>query len=133
MKQKTIKPQQKVVQKLQTKNMPQGKKSKARAGEFWSVNSKETLGHKGLITKRKKSGKVEVITTTHSPYTRGKKNAKLQENPQKEDKRTAYAVKKVHKLKVKQLGKKQPDMKIKNKTDKAIIRNIKNQDKRKKK
>lgn len=110
---------------------PQGKRANARAGEFWSVNSKETMGHKGVITKKRKSGKVDVITTTHSKYTKGRKNIKLQENPQKSDKRAAYVVNKVHKVNAKQLGKKQPDMTIKNKTDKAVIRKIKSNAKKK--
>ena len=107
------------------------KRNSARAGEFWSVNTKKIRGHKSNITKRKKN-MVDVIPITHSKYTRGRKNAKLNENPQNGDSRTAYAVKKVYRVRVKDLGKKQQGMKISNKTDKAIMRNIKKQGKKKK-
>lgn len=123
---KTIKPQQKVVQKTQTKNMPtiQSKKSKARAGEIWTVNNKEIKGHKSQILRRKKNGKVEVAMITHSNKYG---NIKLQENPQPNDKKNAYVVKHKKRTTVQKLGKKHPEMKIKNKTDKSVLRKIKKQ------
>ena len=107
------------------------KKETARAGEFWSVNNSKTKGHKGLITKRKKNNKIEYITVTHSKITQKRKNKKLVKNPDPSDNRQAYVLPKLQKGKIKDLGKKHPEMKIKNKTDKAIVRKIKAKSKKK--
>lgn len=101
-----------------------------RAGEFWSINDAKTRGHKSQITKQKGS-KVEHIPITHSPTTRNMKNIKLKENPQPTDKRESYAVPKVQTSSTKYIGKKQPDMKIRNATDKSIMRHIKKEHKKK--
>lgn len=108
--------------KLTTTAKPQSKRANARAGEFWTVNNKEIRGHKAEILKRKKNGKVEVAMITHSSKHG---NIKLQENPQPKDTKSAYVVRQKKKTTINKLGKKHPDMKIKNKTDKAVIRKIK--------
>lgn len=111
--------------------MQKKSKKNARAGEFWSINNKQAKGHKGLITKRKNGKNVEYIQTTHKPPKgTSKKFVKLQENPQKDDKRDAYISKKVHKTTVNKLGKQHREMKVKNKTDKSIIRKIKSNNKK---
>lgn len=107
------------------------KKKKIRAGEFWSINDINTRGHKSLITGRTKSGKVEHLPITHSPTTRNQRNIKLNENPQKSDKRNSYILPKVQTSNPKYLGKKQEDMQIKNSADKSTVRHIKKQHKRK--
>ena len=117
--------------KKEVKKTP-SKKDKARAGEFWSVNNSRTKGHKGLITKRKKSGDIDYVSVTHSKKTQKRKNKKLIENPDSKDIRTAYVLPKLQHGKIKDLGKKHSDMKIKNKTDKSIIRKIKAKGKKKK-
>lgn len=57
-------------------------KRKVRAGGY-SINSKRVKGHKGEISKVRKDGNFVTTIFTHSPYTRGKKNIKLKENPEK--------------------------------------------------
>lgn len=109
---------------------PTTKKKNARAGEFWSINDGKTRGHKSLVTGKKKKGKVvEHIPVTHAPKTRGKKNIPLKENPQKGKKEQSYILPKVQKSNSKDLGKRQKTMKIKNATDKAVVRNIKKKSK----
>lgn len=100
-------------------------KTKIRAGEFASINTASASGHKGDIAKRKKNGKITTFTITHSPYTHGRKNIQLKENPQPNDKRKAYVVKKPKKVTDKNIGKRHPEMKIKNSTDKSIMRKLK--------
>lgn len=103
------------------------KRNSARAGEFWTVNDAKTRGHKALLTKRTKKGVVYHIPTTHSPQTRKMKNIPLRKNPQKNKKEKAYVLPKLQKTRVKHLGKKQSNMKIRNKHDKAVVRKIKKQ------
>lgn len=111
---------------------PTTKKKDARAGEFWSIRDAKTQGHKSLITGKKKKGKVvEHIPVTHAPKTRGMKNIPLKENPQMGHKEQSYILPKVQKTKSKNVGVKQKDMKIKNTTDKAVVRNIKKKSKSK--
>jgi len=98
---------------------------RAKAGEFWSINDSRTRGHKSLITKSQKNGKINHIPITHAPKTRNMKNIPLKENPQRGNKTQAYAIPKKQTTKAKFLGKKQNDMRIKNKTDKSIFRKIK--------
>ena len=100
------------------------KKSKIRAGEFYSINTKNAEGHKGELRNLKKNGTAVSVIVTHAKYTRGKKNIELCENPQPGDTRKAYLVPKLEKVKIRQIGKHHPDIKIKNKTDKSKVRNI---------
>lgn len=106
------------------KNNLRGKRQFARAGEFWTINDGKTRGHKSLITTRKDND-INHIPITHSPTTRKMKNIKLQENPDKHDKRDSYILPKTQKSTIKDLGKKQAGMKISNPTDKSVIRHIK--------
>ncbi len=114
---------------------PKSKKYYAKAGEVWSINDAKTRGHKSLITKRKKSEpeKIEHIPITHSPKTRNIKNIELQENPELNKDEKSYILPTIQKSKVKDLGKKQNDIQIKNLIDKSIIRHIKKKNKKKQK
>lgn len=115
---------------ISASSKPTTKKKNARAGEFWSINDVKTRGHKSLVTGKKKKGKVvEHIPVTHAPKTRGIKNIPLKENPQKGKKEQSYILPKVQKSNSKDLGKRQKTMKIKNATDKAVVRNIKKKSK----
>lgn len=133
MKPKTIKPQQKVIPKQQIKTTPapQGKKSKARAGETWSINDAATRGHKSTITKVK-NAEIRHIPRTHKPITRNIKNIELKENPQKSDERKTYILPKVQRTNIKYVGKKRNNEDIKNPIDKSIIRHLKKNDKKNK-
>ena len=102
-----------------------------RAGESATIKTKRASGHKGIITKRRKTGKIDAFTITHSPFTRGRKNIPLEVNPQSTDSRKSYLVKNVHHVSDKYIGKKQPDIKIKNPTDKSKLRKLKTNAKRK--
>lgn len=105
------------------------KKTKnVKAGEFWSINDINTRGHKSLITKNKKR-KVEHLPITHSPTTRRQRNIKLQENPDKNDNRDSFILAKVQLSEKKYLGKKHPEIKIVNVTDKSVIRQLKKKSK----
>ena len=99
-------------------------KPKIRAGEVASINTKRASGHKGSIAKVKKTGEISAFTLTHSKYTHGRKNIPLVVNPQKNDKRKAYVVKKPHKVAEKHIGKHHPNVRIKNSTDKSIMRKL---------
>ena len=99
-------------------------KKNARAGEFYSINTKRIRGHKGLIGRRHNDN-IEVIVFTHSKYTRGRKNIRLQDNPQINDKEPSYVLRQKEFAKTSNLGKKHSNMKITNSIDKSIIRNIK--------
>lgn len=113
------------------RNLIKNKKQLIREGEWYRVHDKRTAGHKSIITKVNKNGNIEHVPITHSPRTRGIKNIKLQENPQKGKQELAYVVKNAQKTQIAKVGKKQDDMKIKNATDKSIIRHIKNNAKNK--
>lgn len=104
------------------------RKNFVRAGDTWTINDGKTRGHKSSITKRK-GDSVEHIPRNHASKTRGEKNIKLQENPQKDDKRDCYIISKVQTSKIKNLGKKH-DEPIKNPVDKAILRHLKKQHKK---
>lgn len=107
------------------------KKIDARAGEFWSVNNSRTRGHKSLITKRRKSGVIEHIPITHTRKARHyRANIRLLQNPQEDDVRPAYILSRVQYGQIKELGKYHPSMRIKNKTDKSIIRKVKSRNKK---
>jgi len=114
------------LRKTPVKKIQSSKMQTVRNGEFHSINTKRVQGHKGEIKNKKKNGTATAIIVTHSEYTRGRKNIPLKENPQPNDKRTAYAVTKPEKVKLnkKNIGKHHKDMKVKNSTDKSIIRNI---------
>lgn len=107
------------------------RKNSVRAGDTWTINDSKTRGHKSSITKRK-GDTVEHIPRTHSAEVKryGYKNHKLQENPQKNDKRDCYILPKVQTSKIKDLGKKH-DEPIKNAVDKSVIRHMKKTHKRK--
>ena len=102
----------------------------ARAGEFWTINDARTKGHKSLITKRRKSGVIEHIPTTHKEQTRRMRNIKLKENPQFDDDSDSYILPKLQYSKTSKLGKYQPNMRIKNTTDKSVVRYIKSKRKK---
>lgn len=97
---------------------------KVRAGEFYSINTKRIKGHPGRLSRLYKNGKADVIVVTHAPRTRGINNIKLRQNPDKEDKRAAYVVQKKESVNKKHIGKKRPNMKITNSTDKSTFRKI---------
>ena len=109
-----------------------GTAKRARPGETWTINDKLTRGHKSTIT-RVKGEVVSHIPRSHAPKTRGVKNIRLQENPQKGDSRDAFVLPKVQKTKRKNLGKQQFGQDIKNATDKSVIRHLKKVDKKRKK
>ena len=96
-------------------------RNEARAGEIWSVNNKTMRGHKGQILRRK-DNKIELAEITHSSKYG---NLPLKENPQREDDKKAYVVRKKQHASVKNLGKFHPDIKIKHPEDKSKIRHIK--------
>lgn len=97
---------------------------KVRSGEFYSINTVKVKGHKGTLRDVTKNGTATAVVITHSKYTRGRKNIELCENPQGED-RTAYVVTQPENINIKKhIGKKHPNMKIKNAVDKSKVRNI---------
>ena len=107
------------------------KMSTLRQGEFYSINSREVKGHKGLLTKKNHNGIIEIVIITHSKYTNHRKNIELIENPQPSDKRTSYVVRKKRTTQPNKTGKRHKDMKVTNAVDKSIIRKIKNNKKKK--
>ncbi len=88
------------VRKTPVKKIQSSKMQTVRNGEFHSINTKRVQGHKGEIKNKKKNGTATAVIVTHSEYTRGRKNIPLKENPQPNDKRTAYAVTKPEKVKL---------------------------------
>lgn len=115
----------------QAKKNQERKLKRIRAGETWNINDGFTRGHKSTITKVK-NNEVRHVPRTHQPVTRNVKNIKLQENPQKSDKRDTYILPKVQRTKIKFVGKKRNYEDIKNPVDKSIIRHLKKQDKKNK-
>lgn len=107
--------------KIQMNNKSQN----IKAGEFYSINSKRAKGHKGEIAKIKKNGEIDAVIITHSPYTRGRKNIKLFENPEKDKTENSYVLPKKETVKRKNIGKRHNNIKITNPLDKSIIRKIK--------
>ena len=81
--------------------------------------------HKGEIVKVRKNGKIDAIIITHSPYTRGRKNIKLFENPEENKLESSYVLTKKETVKRKNIGKRHKNIKITNPLDKSIIRKIK--------
>ncbi|MBR2970024.1 MAG: hypothetical protein IKC49_03115 [Clostridia bacterium] len=104
-------------------------KNNIKAGEFWTINDGATRGHKTLITRRKNK-EVEHLPITHSPTTRKMQNIELHENPQKDNQSKSYILPKIQHSKIKNVGRKQNDMQIKNPIDKSRIRNIKKENKK---
>ena len=98
-------------------------RANARAGEIWSVNNNIMRGHKGQILRRR-NNKLELAELTHSSKYG---NLLLEENPQRDDDRKAYVVRKKQHATVRSLGKYHPDMRIKHPKDKSKIRHIKKQ------
>ena len=52
------------------------KRDLSRSGEIWSINNAKTRGHKGLINRRK-NGKIDYVSFTHSPFTQRTKNIRM--------------------------------------------------------
>ena len=98
-------------------------------GHFYSINTKEIRGHKGQVTKKFGDKRIAVIIT-HSQYTRGRKNIKLNENPQKDDLEFSYVVKKARFIDDSKIGKHHEDIIVRDSVDKSILRNIKNKKKK---
>jgi len=98
-------------------------KKKILRGHFYSINNKRIKGHKGRIVNVKKN-KVKAVVVTHAPRTRGRKNIRLKENPNKKDSSTAYVLKTPQYASVKEVGTHRKDMKVSNKQDKSLFRKI---------
>lgn len=107
------------------------KNASIRAGDAVSINTKTARGHKGIITKVNKNGTIIAVMITHAPYTKGKKNWELEENPQPKDPKTSHAVKNAEKTTANKLGKKHKDIQVKNPIDKSKLRKITNRAKKK--
>lgn len=101
------------------------KRKDIKAGECATINQKGINGHKGLFGKVRKNGTADAVILTHAPRSFGKKNIRLNENPEHGDPKPAYVVRKKKKINIKKVGKKHPNIKVKNKVDKSIIRKIK--------
>ena len=97
---------------------------RVRQGQTYSIKTAIHTGHKGLVVKKHRNGTLEVEVFTHHPYTRGRKNIKLQENPQKNDSADSYALSKIQRVSIEKAGKHQGDMVIRNKVDKSVRRNL---------
>ena len=99
---------------------------KIKQGETYSINTKKNAGHKGDITKKKHSGKVIFVIRTHAIYTRGKKNIKLNANPQKNDSRDSYLLPDADIIVAtsKNIGKNHPNEKYLDPVDKSIKRHL---------
>lgn len=102
----------------------EGNIKKVKQGHTYSINTKKHCGHKGGVAKKKHNGEIEVIIYTHSSVTRGKKNIKLRENPQRGDKRDAYILPAIQTVKVEKAGKYHPEVVIRNPVDKSVRRNL---------
>lgn len=114
--------------KAAAKKTPAIKKEAVRAGQIRTINDKIARGHKGAVLRiNKKKGTADTGILTHAPKTRGKKNIKLQQNPDPKDTRPSYVVKKKHTAKMKNVGKNHSNMKIKNSADKSVMRHLKKQ------
>ena len=98
-------------------------KPKARAGQFWTIDNKLFRGHKGRISKIKKNT-VEAVCVTSSKKSFGRSNIKLKQNPDPNSKKESFVMKRPMEAEVKHLGTFRPEMKVRNKTDKAIFRNV---------
>jgi len=106
------------------------KNKKIIPGHFYSINSRDIVGHKAQVSKKINGSKRVVVVLTHSKYTRRRKNIQLNENPQKDDIRTSFVLKNSKIVEESQIGKHHKDMKVTNKVDKSIIRHIKNKKKK---
>lgn len=94
-------------------------------GEFWSINDKRTRGHKSFIVNGNKNRDFILhLPITHSSKTRNIKNKRLIENPEPNRNDDCYIISKVQKSHENSLGKKHFNMKIKNITDKSVVRHI---------
>lgn len=101
------------------------KKKIAHRGEFWSINDKRTRGHKTFIIRGNKyKHYVLHLPITHSKQTRNMKNQILRKNPEFGKNEDAYILTRVQKSPENKLGKKHSNMKIKNTTDKKVVRHI---------
>ena len=97
-------------------------KRQIKRGHFYSINNKRIKGHKGRIVNVKK-GRVKAVVVTHAPKTRGRKNIKLNQNPDKKDKKDSYVLKKPQYASVKEVGKHRR-MRVTDKQDKSLFRKI---------
>ncbi|MBQ3492501.1 MAG: hypothetical protein IJA88_00155 [Clostridia bacterium] len=117
-----------LIKELQSKN----RLKFARAGEVWSVNDKDTAGHKSVILSNnkadRKKGEVKHSPITHAPTTRKMKNIILQENPDhknaKKGDKPSYILPKAQISKNTVKAQKRDYVKIKNPIDKSIRRHI---------
>lgn len=91
------------------------------------MNDIKTLGHKSVVTQKKKNGVIGHVPTTHSSSTRGMKNIPLVENFDKNDTRQSFIVPKQQYTDINKIGKYYPDLYPRNSQDKAVIRHIKKQ------
>ena len=108
------------------------KKKIARKGEFWTINDKRARGHKSYIVKGNRNRKYVLhLPITHKDRTRNMKNKKLVDNPELNKYEDSYILPKVQKSSERSLGKKQNNLKIKNTTDKSVVRNIIKRNKKK--
>ena len=108
------------------------KKKIAHRGEFWTINDKRTRGHKSYIVKGNRNREYVLhLPITHKDRTRNMKNKKLVNNPELNKYDDSYILPKVQKSSERSLGKKQKNVKIKNTTDKSVVRNIIKRNKKK--
>lgn len=107
------------------KKNKKAKKKIAHRGEFWSINDKRTRGHKSFIVKGNRyRDYVLHLPITHSNTTRNMANKRLNDNPEFNRHEVSYIITRVQKTHESNLGKKHKNMKIKNTTDRSIVRNI---------
>lgn len=112
------------------------KLSRIHGGEIYAINDKRTSGHGSILCKPtkkdRKTDKLKHIPITHSSKTRKMSNIPLVENPQSGRNEQSYVLPKIQKSNGNKLGANKRNMKIKNTTDKAVVRHIKKQSKKKK-
>lgn len=123
--------EEKSITQREKKLINESKKYSIRAGDTWTINDRNTAGHKSTITKVK-GEEIRHIPRTHAPTTRRHNNLRLQENPRKDDPRESYILRKVQKTSIKKVGKQHKGEDIKNPIDKSVIRHLKKKDKKNK-
>lgn len=100
------------------------KKPKARKGQFWTIDNKLFRGHHGRISKVKKNKTVEAVCVTSSKKSFSRSNIKLNKNPDPKSKKDSFVMKRPMEAKFHHLGTHRPEMKVTDKRDKAIFRNV---------
>lgn len=99
--------------------------------EFRKLNTREAKGHLHYVFE--KFGKFfRSIGITHGKRTRGKKNIPLQNNPNPQDKQTAYARPLITKEEAKNYGKKLDDHVLSSEDKKMILELVANLDREEK-